>query len=256
MEKNLKNDIIILFSDGEEVGLNGAKLFAESHPWSKDVKLVLNFESRGSGGPSNMIIETNHGNENLIKNFSNAKPEFPVASSLMYNIYKLLPNDTDSTVFREELDVPSFFFAFIDDHYDYHTATDIPKRLDKRSLAHQGSYLDIFTNLFFRCRFESVKSDSNDVYFNFPFMGIITFPYTLSPYLDNLIFVLLIVGFIYGLRKHKISTKAILNGFLAFSSVLVVSFIIGYAGWEIIEFIYPGYNPIYKVLHLMVIIIF
>jgi len=137
--KNPKNDIIILFSDAEEVGLNGAKLFAKKHPWAKDVGLVLNFESRGSGGPSNMIIETNYGNKNLINTFSKAKPEFPVASSLMYNIYKLLPNDTDSTVFREKLDVPSFFFAFIDDHYEYHTAQDIPENLDKKSLAHQGS---------------------------------------------------------------------------------------------------------------------
>ena len=240
--KKPKNDIIILFSDAEEVGLNGAQLFADKHPWAEDVKLVLNFEARGSGGPSNMIIETNYGNKNLISNFSNAKPEFPVASSLMYNIYKLLPNDTDSTVFREELDVPSFFFAFIDDHYDYHTAEDIPESLDKKSLAHQGSYLEATLNYFSNSNLNTLKSDTNNVYFNFPFIGIITYPYIISPYLIFLSLILLVTGCIFGLRTKKMSIKSILNGFLAFSSTLIISFIIGYIGWESIEFIYPEYK--------------
>src|SRR5690606_39005360 len=57
-----ENDIIILFSDAEEIGLLGAKLFVSEHPWVNDVGLVVNFEARGSGGPSSMIIETNGGN--------------------------------------------------------------------------------------------------------------------------------------------------------------------------------------------------
>ncbi|MEP6929606.1 MAG: M28 family peptidase, partial [Flavobacterium sp.] len=51
-----KNDIIILFSDAEELGLNGAALFVNQHPWAKDVGLVLNFEARGSSGPSYMLM--------------------------------------------------------------------------------------------------------------------------------------------------------------------------------------------------------
>ena len=62
-----KNDIIILFTDAEELGLNGASVFTNKHPWAKNVGLALNFEARGSGGPSNMIVETNGGNSALIK---------------------------------------------------------------------------------------------------------------------------------------------------------------------------------------------
>jgi Zn-dependent M28 family amino/carboxypeptidase len=40
--------IIILFSDAEELGLNGAALFVTQHKWAKDIGLVLNFEARGS----------------------------------------------------------------------------------------------------------------------------------------------------------------------------------------------------------------
>ena len=75
-----KHDIIILFTDGEEVGLDGAKLFVREHPWAKDIGLSLNFEARGSGGTSNMIVETNQGNKGLINSFVQAGVPYPVAS--------------------------------------------------------------------------------------------------------------------------------------------------------------------------------
>ena len=87
-----KNDIIILFTDSEELGLDGATLFVKEHPWAKDVGIALNFEARGSSGPSNMIVETNGGNTNLIKAFEASDIKYPVASSLMYSVYKMLPN--------------------------------------------------------------------------------------------------------------------------------------------------------------------
>ena len=46
----LKDDLIFLFTDGEEAGLLGAKAFVDEHPWAKDVRLVLNFDARGNSG--------------------------------------------------------------------------------------------------------------------------------------------------------------------------------------------------------------
>jgi hypothetical protein len=39
--------------------LNGAALFVTQHQWAKEMGLVLNFEARGSSGPSYMLMETN-----------------------------------------------------------------------------------------------------------------------------------------------------------------------------------------------------
>ena len=139
--KQPKNDIIILISDAEELGLLGAQAFVNEHSWKKDIGLVLNFEARGSGGPSYMLMETNGKNSKLLGEFLAAKPNYPAANSLMYSIYKKLPNDTDLTVFREDADINGFNFAFIGDHFDYHTALDTYERLDRNTLEHQGSYL-------------------------------------------------------------------------------------------------------------------
>jgi Zn-dependent M28 family amino/carboxypeptidase len=166
--KTPKNDIIILISDAEELGLNGADLFVNQHKWAKDVGLVLNFEARGSGGPSYMLIETNGGNSKLIEAFKEANPKFPVANSLAYSIYKMLPNDTDLTRFRVDADIDGFNFAFIDDHFDYHTATDTFDNLDVESLEHQASYLMPLLDYFSQSNLSNLKSNEDHVYFNVP----------------------------------------------------------------------------------------
>ena len=67
-----------------------------------------------------MLIETNRGNAKMVDEFTAAQPKYPVANSLAYSIYKMLPNNTDLTVFREDADIEGFNFAFIDDHFDYY----------------------------------------------------------------------------------------------------------------------------------------
>ncbi len=46
----LKNDVVFLFTDGEEVETMGAQAFAEQHPWAKDVALAIVYEGYGSTG--------------------------------------------------------------------------------------------------------------------------------------------------------------------------------------------------------------
>jgi acetylornithine deacetylase/succinyl-diaminopimelate desuccinylase-like protein len=47
----LQNDLICIFTDGEEAGLLGAETFVSEHPWAKAIGLALNFEYRGNRGP-------------------------------------------------------------------------------------------------------------------------------------------------------------------------------------------------------------
>lgn len=239
-----KNDIIILFSDAEEIGLDGAKLFVNEHPWAKNVGLVLNFEARGTSGPSNMILETNGGNSNLVKEFIEANPDFPVASSLMYSVYKMLPNDTDSTVFREDGDIDSFFFAFIDSHFNYHTANDNMYHLSWNSLAHQGSYLLPLMHYFGNADLSKMKSDTDDVYVNLPLVKMISYPFSwILPMLilATLLFMALIF---YGLHKRKLNGKSIARGFVPFLISLIVCGVLGFFGWKLILTLYPQYTEI------------
>lgn len=242
--KTPKNDIIILFTDAEEVGLDGARLFVENHPWAKNVGIALNFEARGSGGPSNMIVETNGGNKNLINAFMEADVKFPVASSLMYSIYKMLPNDTDSTVLREGGDIDGFFFAFIDDHFDYHTANDNFENLDRNTLQHQGEYLLPLVHYFADSDLSSLKSTEDHVYINVPVLKMISYPFAWIVPMLILAILLFFVLIVYGLNKRVLSGKTMARGFVPFLLAIVSCGLIGFYGWKLLLVLYPQYLEI------------
>lgn len=237
-----KNDIFIVITDAEELGLNGADLFINKHPWAKEVGLALNFEARGSGGPSYMLIETNKGNGKLIEEFTAANPKYPVANSLVYSIYKMLPNDTDLTVFREDGDIEGFNFAFIDDHYDYHTAHDSYERLDKKTLAHQGSYLMPLLIHFSNTDLTNLKSDSDYIYFNVPFFGLVSYPFTWIWPMFAIGVILFIILFMYGLKKSVLDVREMLKGFLPLLLSLIINGLIGFYSWSVLKWCYPQYQ--------------
>jgi hypothetical protein len=132
----LKNDVIFLFSDGEEVGLLGAQAFLDEHAWSKDVGVVLNFEARGNGGPV-LMFETSDQNGWLVSEFAKSSPH-PITNSLMEEFYRRLPNNTDLSQFKSH-GLPGLNFAFIDGVTHYHTQLDNIGSLDERSLQQEGA---------------------------------------------------------------------------------------------------------------------
>ncbi len=241
-ENTPKNDIIILFTDAEELGLNGAELFVKEHPWAKEVGLALNFEARGSGGNSFMLLETNSGNSKLIQDFIAANPKFPVTNSLAYSIYKMLPNDTDLTVLREQGNINGFNFAFIDDHFDYHTANDIPANLDRETLAHQGSYLMPLLAYFKDADLKNFNSEEDLIYFNLPLGEMVNYPF-------SWIFPMLFLGFLvfagvvlYGILQRKLLPKTILKGAIPFFISLIGSGLLVFLIWKFCLMIYPEYG--------------
>ena len=233
------NDIHIVFTDAEEIGLLGAEAFVKNHKLIDNVGLVLNFEARGSGGPSYMLMETNGMNSKLISEFANANPRFPAANSLMYSIYKMLPNDTDLTVFREQANINGFNFAFIGDHFDYHTSLDTYERLDRNTLLHQADYFMSMVNHFSKSDLSNLDSDVDYVYSNFPFLKLIYFS-------NSWIYPLLILSAIFflvliflGLVLNKLQLDGILNGIIPFIISLFVCISLTVILWNFIVFLNP-----------------
>ena len=244
MDRKPVNDIIIVITDAEELGLNGADLFANRHPWTSDIGLVLNFEARGSGGPSYMFMETNRGNARLLEEFMSADSPFPVTNSLAYSIYKLLPNDTDLTVFREDRDIEGFNFAFIDDHYDYHSVRDSYERLDRSSLTHQGSYLMPLLLHFSQADLGQLKSLNDQVYFTIPAFKMVSYPFDWIWPMWFLALAFLIILLIFGFRNKSLHLKGIFLGFIPLLVTLLINGGIGYVAWSLLTSIYPGYRDI------------
>lgn len=135
----LDRDVILMITDGEEKGLLGARGFferPEALEWKKQIGVVMNFEARGTTGPS-VMFETAPHNLSFIRHFAAAAP-YPNANSLSYDVYRLLPNDTDFTVFRRA-GLRGLNFAFIGNYFYYHTKNDSLANLDAGSLYHHGT---------------------------------------------------------------------------------------------------------------------
>jgi Peptidase family M28 len=238
-----KNDIIILFTDAEELGLNGAALFVSQHKWVKNIGLAINFEARGSAGPSYMLMEVNKGNEVLIKDFVKANPEYPVSNSLMYSIYKMLPNDTDLTVFREVGKIQGFNFAFIGNHFNYHTSQDDAAHLDLKTLQHQGTYLMPLLQYFSNSDLRNLNSKNDFVYFNTPF-NFIYYPFDWVLPIWFLTFLIFTGLVFFGLAKKSLKGSEILKGFIPLFCSILIAGLMSFFGWKAILQIYPKYKDI------------
>ena len=203
----LKNDLIILFTDGEEEGLFGAEAFASSHPWAKDVGVVLNFEARGNRGPS-LLFETSSNNRSLVNAFAKAAPH-PIGSSLFYSLYKLLPNDTDFTAFRA-LGTPGLNFAFGENLEAYHSRLDSPELLSRASLQHHGTYALSLVREFGQADLNRLKNEhGDDVFFNWFGSDLLHYDQIWVLPGVGVATVLLILIFALSFRRREISVNRI-----------------------------------------------
>jgi Peptidase family M28 len=226
----LQNDVIFLFTDGEEDGLLGANAFSDEHPWAKDVGVVLNFDARGNSGPS-MMFETSKSNGWLIQEFAKAAP-YPVANSLSVEVYRLLPNSTDFTVFNAH-GMQGLNFAYIDGLPSYHTLLDNAQTFDERSLQHHGSYALALARQFGSLDLrQSPKPDR--VYFDL--LGLILVHYAKIWVLPLVIFalVLFLALVLIGLRFRILTVRGIALGCVAFLGAAVVVSVVEKLLWALI----------------------
>lgn len=234
----LRNDVIFLFTDGEEAGLLGAAAFVNEHPWAADVGVAFNFEARGSRGPS-VMFETSSNNGWLIKEYAKAAPH-PLGNSLMYEFYKILPNDTDMTVLKKA-GLAGLNFAYIDGHTQYHTLLDNPETIDERSLQHHGSYMLALTRHFGNASLTASHSPDM-VFFDIPGSKLIYYP------VSWVIPLTIIAGLLYlsvaalAFRRQQITLVGLGLGFLVFLLSLIAAPVIVFILWYGVLTIHSGYR--------------
>ena len=129
-----RNDVIFLFTDGEERGLLGSQAFLEDDPWAYAAGVVLNFDSAGSSSPA-LMYETSPGNGVLIGHYLAAGR--PYGSSLMYEVSRRQPVVSDFRPFVAR-GIPGMTFGMLDGPAYDHTAYDSLASFDEAGLQHEG----------------------------------------------------------------------------------------------------------------------
>ena len=120
-DRPLKRPIILLFNEGEELGLIGARAFL-ADPLSRNVDSLLNFEARGVTGPVTMF-ETSRpngaGDRRLLARGRSPLRQQPQST----DVARLIPNDTDVTTYKERGWL-TLNFAMIGNETRYHSPGD------------------------------------------------------------------------------------------------------------------------------------
>lgn len=206
----LKNDVVLVITDAEEFGLLGASAYLHEKPKEEKPGIVLNFEARGTSGPS-ILFETSNGNAGLIREFGR-EVKRPLAVSLSTDIYRRMPNDTDFTVFRAG-GYRGYNFAFIENAQNYHTPNDSIANCSLASLQHQGDYaLDLARHF---GNSEPPPESGDAVYFPLPLFGLIWYPAKLALVFSFLALALVIAAGWRSHRSGKDSFGRILLGIIA-----------------------------------------
>ncbi len=131
-----ENSLKIVITDGEEIGLVGARNEMRHHRADyENVDLVLNLEARGTSGPA-LMFETSP-NNSAVAGYFLSHVEQPATGSLLPSLYARMPNTTDMAAL-----IPEGFtvlnIAAIGEADHYHHATDAPRYVDHSTLQHYG----------------------------------------------------------------------------------------------------------------------
>jgi hypothetical protein len=234
----LKNDLIFLFTDGEEYGLFGASAFLDDHPWATDVDVVINLEAMGTSGMS-QLFETGDNNLGLIREIGRTVP-YPAGNSLFYEIYKIMPNSTDYEVFKKR-GIKGLNFAYVGNTFDYHTPGDNIENTDLRSIQHHGSYVSALA-MHLGNSAHGLEANENAVYFNTLGTQFIWYPYSWAGVFAALVLVLAVSLIIIGVMRKKIRLWKLLLSLISFLIFLVLLYVLADAVYQILANYYRGEN--------------
>ncbi len=225
-----KNDVIFLFTDGEESGEVGARAFMDT-PWADRVGVILNFEARGTAGPS-MMFETSPGNGWLIPEAAKAGVDLR-ACSLMYDVYKRMPFNSDFTAAKHR-GLKGFNVAFIDNFCWYHTKNDTPEHMSLASLQNHGSYALGLARHFGNLPLDGDLVKPDLVYFNAIGSRILYYPMAWSGPIVCGACVVFLLMLLLGLIRGHATLLGFLGGILAFALATVASMLTVLVGLAVI----------------------
>lgn len=195
----LENGIKILITDGEEYGLLGAKEAVKEKEIFKNVNYLINLEARGTKGPA-IMFETSPNNSAVVDLYKSS--DKPFSYSITPEIYRLLPNSTDFTVFLDAK-IKGINISVLDGLENYHTPNDSIENISEKSLQHFGDQvLPIVTEFVSNPKYsnpDNLTSDDDSIFFS---LGSLFIEY--SKAVNYVLVGLILIAIVFLFNKLKI----------------------------------------------------
>lgn len=235
----LKNDLIVVFSDAEEVGDLGAHAFATQHPWMKDIRLAINYEAMGTGGPA-YLYATSQNNSKLVESYANAVP-WNMSNSFIVGVFGLVPQQRLACDLQDYLDAGSsgFGFVFTGNTSAYHTRLDNRESLDAGTVKQLGDNTLALLYHYNDQDLTKLESDSPAVFFTLWPGLVIHYSAKASVPLAVIGLCLLTAVLLVGVRKKKLKPGKIGIALVLFFLAIALSFAMTTGVW----YMFHAFNP-------------
>lgn len=237
----VRNDLVFLFTDGEELGLLGARRFVARHEMG-DFGAVLNWEARGSGGPV-LMFETSTGNHPLVAALADADTRL-VSNSLAYEVYRRMPNNSDFTEFRDA-GAAGMNGAFIEGITDYHSASDTPANLNRNSMQHHGELMLSLSRILGGSDLRTMKG-ADAVYFDLFSAVLVHYPTGAAVALAVLSVAAVGALMVWGTRRGTLSVRGVLATSGSVFAAMIVTGVLAFGLWWLVMLVRPelGHLPL------------
>ena len=229
----LRNDVILLFTDGEEPAPRfGSAAFVREHPWFDDVGFVVNLEAAAGSGPST-LIETSGPGAWVINGFAGAAPH-PVAFSFLTSTVEQLGEiGTDFDSFSA-VGIDGLNFSYLRNSPIYHTAMDSVGAVDAGSIGHHGSNALGVVRHFGDTDLSQPPEPGEAIYFTVARSTLVRYSTAWALPLALLAAALFGVGVAMRARRGDVSLRAVLVGAGVALAGMVVVIVVATFLWRII----------------------
>jgi Peptidase family M28 len=222
-EEKLKNDIVFLFTDGEESGMLGSAEFLKT-PLAKQISVVLAFDAWPGHAPTTFQTSSK-GDEWLIRNLAQVDPPIYAMSYQLKKVRATLDSDFD--VLKGQMS--GMEFENNGTGTRYHTLKDTVDGVDPSLVQSQGETMLLLAHHFGSLDLSSAYQGDDYSFFTLPLIGIVAFPYWVNLLVSGIAIVVLlaviIVGWLRGRRIKPVRTlvSSVIYSILFYGLVMISS---------------------------------
>jgi Peptidase family M28 len=235
----LRNDVLFVFTDGEEIQDVGAHAFATHNPAMRDVSTVVNFDTSGSHGAV-YLARTSPNSGDLVRQL--------VASSPHPRVFSFIP--ALMTLFRSSVrpgtDAEEYFdrgaggvaLYYSGGSTDYHTQRDSSATISPASVQQDGSYAVALARDLGN-RVAPRRGGGDWVAYNIAPDSAVFYPAAVDVALAVLAIVLLGFAAAWGRRRGVVTVRGLMGGFALFPLVVLASGVVVMLVWAATKALVP-----------------
>lgn len=236
----LRNDVVVLLTDGEETGLLGAEAFVAG-PGGRGTGVVINHEARGAGGPP-LLWRTTHPDATLVDVVEQAAPH-PNTDSLTTTLAGAQTGSNTDFASFEPGGLRVLDWAFAGRSAYYHNRLDDPAHVDLATVQQMGDNSLALVKEF-GAKDLAVSNDTDRAFFQLPFDLLVVLPFWVIIALAA-VTVVGVAWLCWRLRRTgETSLRRIIGA--AATAFVAAPLAAGavYGLWEVVQRIRPEYRPL------------